>query len=104
MSVTPFFGGLILTIVEAFGDSALKKYALGAGTAFFAGGLTVYAALAGILAWIFKTSGLAITNAYWDGLSNLMTMGLGFFIFKEVYTVKQWIGMLTVTAGVLLMG
>lgn len=104
MSVTPFFGGLMLTVVEALGDSALKKYALGAGNAFLISGLSVYAILAGMLAWLFKSLGLAITNAYWDGLSNLMTMGLGFFVFKEVYTVKQWIGMIVVTIGIVLLG
>jgi multidrug transporter EmrE-like cation transporter len=100
---SPLVSGSILTAVEAFGDTALKNYAIGAGPVFLGLGVTVYGILAGVLAWLFKFNGLAITNAMWDATSNVMTMGLGYFLFKETYTIKQWIGMATVAAGILLM-
>ena len=100
--LTPFRGGLLLTLVESVGDYALKRFATGGSPAFFALGFGVYGALAGILVWLFKTLGLAITNAYWDALSNIAGMAMGFFLLKESYTFRQWIGMTLLTLGMFL--
>jgi multidrug transporter EmrE-like cation transporter len=100
---SPFISGTLLTVVEAFGDIALKQYAIGGSSLFLGAGVVVYGVLAFLLSWLFKFNGLAITNAMWDATSNIMTMGLGYFLFHEVYSLKQWIGMATVALGILLM-
>jgi multidrug transporter EmrE-like cation transporter len=100
---SPLVSGSLLTAVEAFGNTALKKYALGAGPWVLGVGVGIYGILAGLLAWLFKFNGLAITNAMWDATSNVMTMGIGYFLFHESYTIKQWIGMGTISLGILLM-
>lgn len=100
---SPLVSGTLLTSVEAFGDTALKQYAVGGSSLFLGLGVAVYGILAFLLSWLFKFNGLAITNAMWDATSNVMTMGLGYFLFHEVYSLKQWIGMATVALGILLM-
>jgi multidrug transporter EmrE-like cation transporter len=100
--ITPLQGGILLTVSEALGDYSLKKYAMEGGVVFATIGVLTYLGLSGILIWLFKTLGLAITNAYWDATSNLMTMAIGYFVFNEFYTIKQWIGMFIVTAGLIL--
>jgi multidrug transporter EmrE-like cation transporter len=102
MGMTPLLSGTLLTLVEAIGDYALKRYALGAGIPFFGVGLGIYASLAFLLVWIFKSFGLAIVNAYWDATSNVLSMLVGAFLLNEVYSAKQWIGMITVTIGMFL--
>jgi multidrug transporter EmrE-like cation transporter len=104
MTVTPFTGGIILTLVEAVGDFSLKKYAMGASAGFLGLGVGIYGILAWILTWLFRHLGLAITNAYWDGMSNVMTMALGGILFGETYTLKQWAGMAIITVGLFLLG
>ena len=104
MTVSPFVGGTILTLVESVGDFALKKYAMGGAAGFLGLGVAVYGALAWILTWLFRHLGLAITNSYWDGLSNIMTMALGGIMFGETYSVKQWVGMGVITVGLFLLG
>jgi multidrug transporter EmrE-like cation transporter len=101
-ALTPFRGGLLLTLVESVGDYALKRFATGGSPAFSALGFGVYGALAAILVWLFKTLGLAITNAYWDALSNVAGMAMGFFLLQESYTLRQWIGMILLTFGMVL--
>ncbi len=98
----PLLGGTILTLVEGVGDFALKKYAVGGVWGFLPLGVTVYVALAFLLVWLFKTTGFAILNATWDATSNVFTMLVGYFIFKEVYTVREWAGMFMVTLGLVL--
>lgn len=95
-------GGILLTVVEALGDYALKKYAIGGTSAFLGIGVGVYVILAGILAILFKHLGFAILNATWDGTSNLLTMLLGAFAFQETYTIREWLGMGSVAVGLFL--
>ena len=98
----PLLGGTILTLVEGVGDYALKKYSIGGAAVFMPFGVSTYILLAFTLIWLFKTSGLAILNASWDGLSNVFTMILGYFVFNETYTLREWAGMCMVTLGLVL--
>ena len=100
--MNPLIGGTLLTLVEGIGDFALKKYAIGGTWGFLPFGVTIYVVLAFLLTWLFKTSGFAILNATWDGLSNVFTMAVGYFVFKEVYSLREWAGMVMVTLGLVL--
>lgn len=98
----PLLAGTILTLVEGVGDFALKKYAIGGAWEFLPVGVSIYVALAFTLVWLFKHVGFAILNATWDGLSNVFTMAVGYLVFKEVYTLREWAGMFMVTLGLVL--
>lgn len=100
--ITPIIGGSLLTVVEGVGDYALKRYAIGGTPWFYGIGLGIYILLANILTYLFKSLGFAITNAYWDATSNLFTMAVGYFVFRESYTTVQWLGMFIVTLGIIL--
>ena len=95
--------GVLLTLTESVGDYALKVFATNGSKPMLGLGMTVYAGLAGMLAWLFKFNGLAITNAFWDATSNVLTMFMGAVLFKETYTARQWAGMVAVTLGIALM-
>jgi multidrug transporter EmrE-like cation transporter len=98
----PLLGGTLLTLVEGVGDYALKKYAIGGTWAYMPLGVITYVGLAFTLIWLFKHTGFAILNATWDGLSNVFTMAVGYLVFKESYTVREWAGMVMVTLGLVL--
>ncbi len=91
-----------MTLVEGVGDFALKKYAIGGAWGFLPVGVSVYVALAFTLVWLFQHVGFAILNATWDGLSNVFTMVVGYMVFNEIYTVREWAGMAMVTLGLVL--
>ncbi len=95
----PIVGGILLTLVEGVGDWALKKYAIGGAWGLLPIGVIVYNALAFLLVWLFKHIGFAILNATWDATSNVFTMIVGALVFKEVYSMREWIGMMLVTLG-----
>jgi multidrug transporter EmrE-like cation transporter len=97
-------GGTLLSTIEIVGDYALKRYALGASWPFLALGTGIYLSLVGVLVWLFKTLGLAITNSYWDGTSNIISMVVAACFLNETYTLKQWIGMGIVGLGLFLIG
>ena len=97
--MNPLFGGTLLTLVEGVGDYALKKYAMGSSASFLSLGVSVYIALSFVLVWLFQHTGFAILNASWDALSNIFTMALGYLVFKESYSLREWLGMGLVTIG-----
>lgn len=104
MTLSPLAGGTLLSLVEVIGNYGLKRYAQGANWPFLALGISVYMTLVGILVWLFKTLGLAITNSYWDATSNIISMFVAAFFLKESYTIKQWLGMGIVGVGLFLIG
>lgn len=104
MTVTPLIGGTLLSIVEAVGDYAIKRFALDGGWLFLSLGTGIYLSLVGILVWLFRTLGLAITNSYWDATSNIISMVVAAVFLKESYSLKQWLGMGIVGLGLFLIG
>lgn len=97
--MNPILGGTILTLVEGAGDWALKKYAIGGAWSYLPVGVVIYNALAFLLVWLFQHVGFAILNATWDATSNVFTMIVGALVFKEVYSAREWFGMVLVTLG-----
>jgi multidrug transporter EmrE-like cation transporter len=104
LTPTPLVAGLLLTMVEAVGDFSIKKYVQGSGSGFLGVGIGVYLSLVGLLVWLFKTLGLAITNSYWDATSNIVSIFVGACLLGESYTLKQWLGMAIVGFGMFLIG
>jgi multidrug transporter EmrE-like cation transporter len=98
----PLLGGTILTLVEGVGNYALKKYAIGGAWAFMPFGVSIYVLVAFTLLWLFQHTKFAILNASWDGLSNVFSIIVGSLVFKEIYTMREWAGMVLVTLGLIL--
>lgn len=86
---------LLLTGVEFIGDYGSKVQ--NPWLCFGA-----YNGLAAILLEAMKTESLIITNAYWDGISNIMTTILG-FTFGERPSKTEWIGIVLISAGIWLL-
>lgn len=94
---TPAGWSLLLTGVEAVGDYGAKIQ----NPLLTLGG---YNLLAATLYQALKTNGLALTNAWWDGVSNVVTMFLGVIVFGERITTREGIGAALITLGLFLIG
>lgn len=94
--------GILLTLVEGVGDLHLKYFAQGGGTTNFLIGTASYVALEVILIEALKTNDLAITNGYWDGLSNILNTGIGIYAGENL-TNKQIAGLVLISGGLLLL-
>lgn len=94
--------GTLLTLVEGVGDLHLKYYAKDGGIINLLIGTASYAALEVILIEALKTNDLAITNGYWDGLSNILNTGIGIYTGENL-TTKQIAGLVLISGGLLLL-
>jgi len=87
--------GIVLTLTEAFGDYAAKVQnpLLGYGS---------YITLQWELQQMLRNNPLSLVNAYWDGISNIMTMTLGYAMGERLNS-NQLMGCLLVSAGIYLL-
>jgi multidrug transporter EmrE-like cation transporter len=88
--------GLLLTATEFVGDWGAKT---DNAVATYGG----YNALAYELRGMLRNKPLGLVNAYWDGLSNVMTMVLSYYMGERL-TPAQYAGAAFITAGILLLG
>lgn len=92
---------MLMTAVESVGDASLKQSARTGDNLFFATGAGAYLAQSAILREALKDNKLGITNAYWNGMTNITNALIG-MAMGETYSVYQGIGILLITAGILL--
>ena len=97
-----FVAGIELTAVELLGDTSLRQYALTGDTTYLFLGSASYLTLVYILQDALKTESLAITNGFWDGLSNIVTTATAVALGENLST-KQIIGLLLISGGLFLL-
>lgn len=92
-----FADGVILTLTEMFGD-------YGAKVQNPALSYVSYVALSYELQSMMKEprASIALANAYWDGISNIMTMAMGYYMGEQLTTI-QWSGCFLISAGIFLL-
>lgn len=72
-------------------------------TAFFAVGVLFYAAVGYLLRITMNSSGMAMTNALWSGLSVFATTVVGTLLFKEVLHFHDFIAFAMIVGGVMIL-
>lgn len=94
-NITPFTAGAILTATELVGDYGAKVDSI-----ILAHGS--YNLLAYELRMMLRTNSLSLVNANWDGISNLATMALGYYMGERL-TTTQYVGAAMISAGIYLL-
>lgn len=92
---TALQAGALLSLVEIVGD-------YGAATQNPVLTAVGYNALAFTLYQQLKNNSPILTNSYWDATSNIATTLVGLF-FGERPSFRQWVGILTITAGIVIL-
>lgn len=94
---------LLMTAIESVGDASLKQSARTPDDkAFFALGSTAYLAQSAVFREALKDNKLGITNAYWNGMTNITNALIG-MAMGETYSLVQGVGILLITAGILIL-
>jgi multidrug transporter EmrE-like cation transporter len=93
---------LLMTAIESVGDASLKQSARTPDDiAFLLTGVGAYNAQSLVFREALKDNKLGIVNAYWNGMTNITNALIGMAMGEE-YTIHQGIGILLITAGILL--
>jgi small multidrug resistance pump len=72
-------------------------------TPLFALGVLFYGCVGFLLCQTFKSTGLAMTNALWSGLSVVATTVTGTLLFKEILHVHDYIAITLIASGVMIL-
>jgi small multidrug resistance pump/multidrug resistance protein EbrA len=72
-------------------------------SAFFAVGVLFYAAVGYLLRLTMNTSGMAMTNALWSGMSVMATTTVGILLFKESIHFHDLLAIALIVSGVMIL-
>ena len=92
---------LLIVILETTAISCFKRSL--DSTPYFALGVLLYAAVGYLLCQTFHTTGMAMTNALWSGLSVAATTIVGVLLFKEVLHLHDFLAMAMIVGGVMIL-
>jgi multidrug transporter EmrE-like cation transporter len=91
-------------LIVAFETAAMSCFKESVNYApFFAVGLLFYGCVGFLLCQTYKSSGLAMTNALWSGLSVVSTTLVGTLLFKEVLHLHDYIAIMLIASGVMIL-
>lgn len=92
---------LLIVMMETMAMSCFKRSI--DSTAWFAAGVLFYALVGYLLRLTFNSTGMAMTNALWSGLSVVATTVVGTLLFKEVLHIHDFIAIALIAAGVMIL-
>jgi len=92
---------LLIVMMETMAMSCFKRSV--DSTAWFAVGVLFYAAVGYLLRMTFNTTGMAMTNALWSGLSVVATTLVGILLFKESLHLHDFFAIALIASGVMIL-
>ena len=92
---------LLIVMLETMAMSCFKKSV--DNSAFFAVGVLFYAVIGYLLRLTMNSSGMAMTNALWSGLSVFATTVVGTLLFKEVLHIHDFVAFAMIVGGVMIL-
>jgi small multidrug resistance pump len=92
---------LLIVMMETMAMSCFKRSV--ESNAWFAVGVLFYAMVGFLLRTTFNSTGMAMTNALWSGLSVVATTVVGTMLFKEVLHLHDFFAIAMIAGGVLIL-
>lgn len=92
---------LLIVMLETMAMSCFKRST--DSTAWFAVGVLFYALVGYLLRMTFNSTGMAMTNALWSGLSVVATTVVGTLLFKEVLHLHDFFAIALIAGGVMIL-
>jgi small multidrug resistance pump len=92
---------LLIVMMETMAMSCFKRSV--DSNAWFAVGVLFYAAVGYLLRSTFNSTGMAMTNALWSGLSVVATTLVGILLFKETLHLHDFFAIALIAGGVMIL-
>lgn len=99
-----FWFVVLLSVVEIYGDFALRFYAQTSKLIWLLHGLIGYAGVVWLLIVSFKFKNVLYVNGMWDGISGLLESVAAYFILGDrLEKPSQYTGIILIIVGVVLL-
>lgn len=96
-----FWYVLLIVVLETIAMGCFKRSI--DSNAFFAVGVLFYAAVGYLLRETMNSSGMAMTNVLWSGMSVFATTVVGTLLFKEVLGLQEYFAIACIVTGVMIL-
>ena len=106
MSIIPYMYALFMASVDGILMPLLKAKKLGMlkGIWMFPLSMLVYSIQPLIFYSSLSIESMTIMNVLWDVMSNIIVTIIGFIVFGEILSTKQYIGIVVSLIGITLLG
>lgn len=91
---------IALSVCEAFGQSTAFLSFKRKSLALFMLSWAIYLGVIFFLVQSYKYKGVGIVNVMWSGVIGLIMLAVGYFAFGERLSIREWIGVALVFAGI----
>ena len=99
-----FFYVIVLSVIEIYGDFALRFYAQTQKLSWLVHGLIGYAGVIYFLIQSFRFKNVLYVNGMWDGVSGLIESIAAFVILGDrLQKPSQYLGVVLIIIGVILL-
>ena len=99
-----FWYVVLVSVVEIYGDIALRWYAQTNKISWLFHGILGYAGVVGALVMAFKHKNVLYVNGMWDGVSGLLESLVAFFFLGDRFEKpSQYAGIVLIIVGVFLL-
>ena len=97
---------IAIILIESIAQSALCRSCGLNGHGYTLLGVIIYALIAVLYYFYLKISKdkLAVAQTYWTGGSTVLVILAGSLLFGQTLTTREWIGIITIFIGGLIMG
>lgn len=92
---------LLIVLLETLAMSCFKKSLN--DSRFFLAGMLFYTGVGFLLCQTYHHTGVAMTNALWSGLSVMATTFVGVLMFKEILHIHDYIAVVMIGCGVMIL-
>lgn len=94
----------LMSVVEYFGDSSLKKYSREGSKWSLAVGIFMYILIVIFIIFALKRTNVMFMNGMWDAMSIVLETTLAYILLQETMTNKiQYVGLIFIVIGILIM-
>lgn len=101
--MTPLMAAVFFTaLFEAFAQSSVQWAHRYQSTWHFLLALMCYAVVCFFLYVAYNYQGVGIVNALWSGMTIVMMLAIGYFVFEERLTRWEWVGVAFIVTGMLI--
>lgn len=91
-----------MLLFDLFGLTMAKYWHINHHILYFIYSVVAYAIMAVFLILALKYEGVAITNIIWVALSAMGMTLVGFYLFKEPIVFRQFIGIIIIIIGIII--
>lgn len=93
----------VAAVFEVISQMLIKRYSISKKLSDLVIAMIMYCIICWYLYQLYSYKAVGVVQALWSGLSIILSLVIGMYMFNEQVTHKDWMGVVLIIAGILLL-